>query len=77
VLAIGNEELARLPKLGKTIKCFRCGKRHKVKYGDRILEDGSKVKSNTLAFVDCKGKQYLVGIDGKNITSLLKHNEDE
>jgi len=32
-LAVGNNELEGLPKLGKTAKCWTCGKRHRIKFG--------------------------------------------
>lgn len=67
MFAIGNEELAGKPKLGKTIKCTICGKRHRVKYGNRILPDGTKEPSNLLAFFKCGGKSYLCGINGVDI----------
>ncbi len=62
-IAIGNDELTE--SLGSHIICERCGKRHKVKYGMRVLEDGTKVPSKTIAFVRCGGSTYLAGVNGK------------
>lgn len=70
-VAFGNEELAKLPALGDKILCPRCGKMHKVVYGKRKLDDGSEVESETIAFYKCRGKLYLAGIDGKNVTMLF------
>ena len=67
MIAIGNEELAAAPALGKTIKCRICGKRHKVEYGNEILPDGTKKPSKALAFYRCGGSCYLAGISGKEI----------
>ena len=64
-LAVGNDELENMPKLDKTIKCWMCGKRHKVKYGDEILSDGTKKPSKLLAFFNCGKNAYLAGINGK------------
>ena len=66
MFAIDNEELAALPKIGKTVKCTHCKKRHRVLYGNRILPDGGKEKSD-LAFYTCGKDSYLVGIGGKDI----------
>jgi len=64
-----GDELADLPKLGDKILCSRCGRMHKVRYGKKVLEDGRKVESKTIAFVKCGGELYLVGVKGKDITS--------
>lgn len=53
MIAIGNEEIDKLPPLGKTVKCWICGKRHKVK------------SVSTLAFFYCGKSTYLCGINGK------------
>jgi len=72
MIDIGNNELENLPKLGKNIICPHCGKIHKIEYGKRILDSGEKVEDRTVAFVKCGEDEYLVGIDGFDITSLLK-----
>ena len=55
MLAISNDELATKKRIGKTVKCPKCGKRHKVELG------------KSLAFVTCGEESYLVGIDGKRL----------
>ena len=65
MIAIGKDELEKLPELGITVKCYMCGKWHKVKYADEVLKDGTKVPSKLLAFFKCGGKEYLCGISGK------------
>jgi hypothetical protein len=64
-IAIGDEELAKAKPIGKTVKCWICGKRHEVKYGERILEDGTREPTNVLAFYNCSGHTYLCGLKGK------------
>ena len=64
-LAVGHNELADKPPLGKTVKCWLCGKRHRVSYGEKVNEDGSREPSRTLAFFKCRGQAYLCGINGK------------
>ena len=64
-VAIGNDELGE--KVGKTLKCKRCGKRHKVRYGERVLSDGARQPSKMAGFIKCRGKAYLVAINGKRI----------
>jgi len=64
--AIGNDELGE-SDVGETIKCKRCGKRHKVRYGERVLADGTWQPSKLLGFIKCGGKPYLVAINGKLI----------
>jgi len=53
--------------LGDEVVCKNCGNIHKVKYGDRVLEDGTKVPSKVLAYIKCDNNDqvYLVGISGK------------
>ena len=69
MFAIGNDELDKAPKLGKSILC-KCGKRHKILYGNQILADGTKEKSAALALYKCQGKTYLAGIHGKDIRKV-------
>jgi len=61
--AIGNRELAQKKPAGTHATCPKCGKKHKIKYGTG--KDGKE--SATLGFVDCKGKSYLVVINGKEL----------
>ena len=63
MLAIGNDELGE--DVGDTAKCLNCGKEHKVKYGKRVLEDGSKMPSKSLGYVSCREKSFLVSLMGK------------
>lgn len=63
-VAFGNEELAGNPKVGKTAKCPKCSKQHKVKYGTNT-KTGKEFK--LLAFVSCGKKTYLVGVNQKTI----------
>lgn len=67
MFAISQDEIDRLPPLGKTIKCTRCGKRHKVSFAEAIKSDGTRVKDDFLAFVKCGKKSYLVGIAGRRL----------
>jgi hypothetical protein len=66
MFVIGNDELAKCDDLGKTVRC-KCGKNHRVRYGEEVLEDGTRKPSKMLAFYTCKGKTYLAGINGKEI----------
>ena len=65
MLASGNDELERLPFLDSTVECWRCGKRHPVLYGKKVLPDGTRKPSKRLACFHCAGKSYLCGINGK------------
>lgn len=65
-------EIDDLPRIGTEITCPHCGEIHAIRYGDKILKDGTKQPSKLLAFYTCGGKSYLAGIDGKNIMSRLK-----
>jgi len=67
MLALGNEEIEAAPDLGDFILCTMCGKKHKIRYGDKKLPDGSKKPSKLLAFYCCGDKTYLAGINGKDI----------
>ena len=61
--AIGNRELTQKKLAGTHATCPKCGKKHKIEYGTG--KDGKE--SATLGFVDCKGKSYLVVINGKEL----------
>uniref|UniRef100_A0A6M3LKK7 Uncharacterized protein n=1 Tax=viral metagenome TaxID=1070528 RepID=A0A6M3LKK7_9ZZZZ len=67
MFAIGNDELEKCGKLGKSIQCKMCGKKHHVRYGEEVLRDGTRKPSKMLAFYKCKGITYLAGINGKAI----------
>lgn len=67
-VSFGNEELAKLPALGKKVLCPRCGKTHRVTYGKRKLDDGTEVENRTIAFYKCRGKLFLASVDGKDVT---------
>ena len=66
-VAFGNDEIAAAPALGKTVRCWMCGKAHRVEYADKVLPDGSKVPSTLMAFFKCGKQSYLCGIDGKEM----------
>ena len=68
-VAFSNEELEDCEPLGEEVICPNCGEKHKVEYGEKVLEDGSKVPSKLLAFTKCDKNDatYLVGIEGKLI----------
>ena len=67
MFAIGNDEIDAAKPLGDFILCKQCGERHRVQYGERVLANGTRVPSKSLAFYKCGGKNYLVGIKGKDI----------
>jgi len=67
-VAFGNKELAKQPVLKDEILCPRCGEKHKIFYGKKILEDGTQVESKLLAGYHCGGKSYLAGVNGKDTT---------
>ena len=64
---IGNKELEEKKNIGGFILCKICNERHRVKYGDEILENGTKKPSKLLGFYTCQGKEYLASIAGKDI----------
>lgn len=72
MFVVGEDELGS--PIGSTIICKRCGEVHGIKYGKRILDDGSKVNDDTLAFVSCPKSDalYLVGIHGREIIYPVK-----
>ena len=68
MFTIGNDELEKLPPLGKTIRCGFCGKIHHVKkFGNKLLPDGSKELTTSLAFYRCGPQTYLAGVQGKDV----------
>lgn len=73
-IAFGTNEINNSPPLDNLVICHICGKIHKIEYRDIVKEDGTKEKSEMLAFIKCPktGSTYLVGINGKSIIDKLK-----
>lgn len=67
MFVIGNEELKKLKKLGKTVKCPWCKKKLPVQNSE----------SGDLQFVVHGGKTWLVGIQGKNLVTLIRSCDTE
>ena len=67
MLPVGPEDLGE--ELGDTLLCPQCHHVHQIEYGDRILEDGTKIPTKILAFYKCPEtkKTYLAGIDGRRL----------
>ena len=57
-IGFADESLSKLPKLGPTASCPSCGKECDIKYSDPPL----------LQFISCCGEDYLVGIQGIDIS---------
>ena len=66
MFSISNVELEKCPPIKETISCPHCNDIHIIKYGETILKDGSKRKSD-LAYYKCRKTLYLAGIAGKSI----------
>ena len=64
-MAIGNDELGE--ELGDTIVCPMCGQSHAIEYGHEILDDGTRIPSNLLAFYKCGDNVYLAGVKGRRV----------
>jgi len=69
MFAITDDELYKNQPLEENFICYDCGEQHIIKYGDKILEDGTKVKSKLLAYITCPktNNSYMVGINGYKI----------
>lgn len=65
MLAIGNKELAKQPPVKRVVKCWKCGKNHRVTYGEEVLWDGTRIPTKLLAFMKCGKNTYLCGVNGK------------
>jgi len=74
-IAFGNDELKKMPDLGEEIVCPYCGEKHKVEYGKKVLSNNTRIEDKTLAYVRCGNEIYLVGINGKDITSYLSRKK--
>jgi hypothetical protein len=66
-ITVSNEELASKPDIGDTIICKKCGGEHDISYGEKVLDDGTKAPSKSLAFYKCGDEVYLAGINGKEL----------
>lgn len=64
MLAIGNEELAKLPlaQKGDMIDCPHCPDKHPLECG---TNSKTGKEDESLLFYRCKDKLYLAAIDGK------------
>ena len=70
MFTIGNDELEKCEPLGDFIYCNRCGKRHIIRYGKKILPDGTEKLDKLLAYMKCDdGKSFLVGMNGKKVNN--------
>ena len=65
MLAIGNNELAKQPPVKWVVKCWKCGKNHRVRYGVEVMPDGTRRPTNLIAFMKCGKNTYLCGVNGK------------
>jgi hypothetical protein len=50
----------------KTALCPNCNGWHELKYGDRVLSDGTKEPTTMLGYVNCENKTYLVEVAGES-----------
>lgn len=75
MLAVGHDELGG--PVGEETACWICGGQHPVEYGEKVLDDGTKVPSKLLAFFRCSGKTYLCGIDGRSWVPPSGRRESE
>ena len=67
MFAISNNELNKKPThKGKTIKCYKCGKNHKIRYG-KSMYDGELRDDDFLGYYKCGKDMYLATIGGKAI----------
>lgn len=64
-VAVGANELGA--SIGDKIECPHCGATHDVKYGERILEDGTRVPSTDIGFYTCDGRSYLCAVRGRSV----------
>lgn len=65
-LAVGNDEIGGV--LREQAKCPHCSLMHEVEYGERVLDDGTRVPSKMLAYVKCgNGDVYIVGVNRRSI----------
>lgn len=72
MFAIGYNELEQLNPVKAKAKCPRCGKKHEVKYGEKVLPDGTKEPSKLLGYVKCGKDIYLVAVAGKELSCPTK-----
>ena len=75
MLVIGNDELDAAPQIGKTVKCWMCGKQHKVRFG-KEEKDGVWEESDRLAYFKCGGHAYLCGINGVEVRPTVREDSD-
>lgn len=70
MFSMGNDELEKREPLGDFIYCDRCRKRHIIRYGKKVLPDGTEKLDKLLAYVKCDdGKSFVVGINGKKVNN--------
>jgi len=67
-----NNELDGAKKIGKTIICELCGKRHRVFYARKVLKNGKTAPGKTMGFVKCGARDYLVSLYGLDIRDKFR-----
>lgn len=70
MFSLSNDEKAALPELGKTVGCVVCLEAHDV--STSTSESGFR-----LHFYKCGETSYLCGMDGKDVTGLLKERQKQ
>jgi len=70
MFSIGNDQLEKCKPFGDFIYCNRCTKRHIIRYGEKVLTDGTKKLDKLLAYVKCDdAKSFLVGMNYKKVNN--------
>lgn len=72
-VAIGNDEMGG--PIGAAVKCPHCGQQHPVEYGEKVLPDGSRERSNALGFYRCGEKSYLCALYGRDVMKRFEKRE--
>lgn len=77
MLAVGNEELEKRPIVhaGDLIYCSKCNRRHRLKGGFKVEEDGTETPSELLLCYRCGKKLFLGALDNKLLSGLRLEGE--
>ena len=70
MISVSNKELEQSKPLGKTVVCWMCGKRHRVRYGEQ-----NGVETDLIAYFKCKGEPYLCGVAGKEVRPTKRRSD--
>lgn len=77
MITITKKQLVSFPMLENEMDCPKCGKPNKIQFGKEAVSPKKMVPTKKLSFIECCDSLTLVGINGRNITSIYTEKKGE